>query len=75
MVYLGGPRGRSAGQRRGIYLHDPPPGYHRPRPHLAQKDRQRLLHRDAILLYVLIAVGALLVTGFIVMMILAALHV
>jgi hypothetical protein len=38
------------------------------------KDRQRMLHRDAILLYVLIAVLALLVVGFLVMMLLAVVH-
>ena len=75
MVYLGGPRGRSAGQRRGIYLHDPPPGYRRPHPRVPLKDRQRMLRRDAVLLYVLIAVLAVLVVGFVVMMLLAAMHV
>jgi len=75
MVYLGGPRGRSAGQRRGIYLHDPPPGYRRPHPRVPAKERQRILRRDAVLLYVLIALLSLLVIGFVVMMLLAAMHV
>jgi hypothetical protein len=39
MVYLGGPIGPR--RRRGIYLHDPPPGYHPPRPRLPLKDRQQ----------------------------------
>ena len=31
MVYLGGPRRRRGGAgAKGIYLHDPPPGYHPP---------------------------------------------
>jgi hypothetical protein len=35
MVWIGGPR-----RRRGLYLHDPPPGYHPPRPRMPLKDRQ-----------------------------------
>jgi hypothetical protein len=36
MVWIGGPR-RDPGDRlgrgrRGLYLHDPPPGYHPPQP-------------------------------------------
>jgi hypothetical protein len=54
MVYLGGPRGRRRPiTGRGIYLHDPPPGYHPPRPHVPEKDRRRLLRRESILLRVL----------------------
>ena len=47
MVYLGGPR-----RRRGIYLHDPPPGYRRPRPRIPLKDRQREARQDWILMRV-----------------------
>jgi hypothetical protein len=50
MVYLGGPTGPR--RRRGIYLHDPPPGYHRPRPRLPLKDRQRQARQDWILMRV-----------------------
>ena len=52
MVYLGGPRGR----RRGIYLHDAPPGYRPPRPRIPLKDRQREARGDWILLRVLTVV-------------------
>ncbi len=43
MAWLGGPRGWRPGitRIRGIYLHDPPPGYHPPRPEIPLKDRQR----------------------------------
>jgi hypothetical protein len=51
MVWLGGPRrGRGTGGARGIFLHDPPPGYQRPR--MSSKDRQRLLRDDWILMRV-----------------------
>jgi hypothetical protein len=54
MVYLGGPRGRRRPiSGRGIYLHDPPPGYHQPRPHVPEKARRRFLRRETILLRVL----------------------
>ncbi len=48
MVYLGGPIG--PGRRTGIYLHDPPPGYHPPRPRLPLKDRQRQAHQEQVLM-------------------------
>ena len=47
MVYLGGPR-----IRRGIYLHDPPPGYRPPRPRIPLKERQREARQDWILMRV-----------------------
>ena len=52
MVWLGGPRGWRPGRTRirGIYLHDPPPGYHPPRPRLSLKDRQRQARQDWILM-------------------------
>jgi hypothetical protein len=58
MVWLGGPRrnpedhlGRGA---RGIYLHDPPPGYRPPQPKMMPlKDQQRIARRDWILEHVL----------------------
>lgn len=54
MVYLGGPRRRArAGRASGIYLHDPPPGYHPPQPRMPLKDRQRIARRDWILEHVL----------------------
>jgi hypothetical protein len=48
MVYLGGPIGPR--QRRGIYLHDPPPAYHPPRPRLPLKDRQRQARQEQVLM-------------------------
>jgi hypothetical protein len=57
MVWIGGPRrdpedhlGRG---RRGLYLHDPPPGYHPPQPRMTVKDRQRIARQDWILEHVL----------------------
>ena len=56
MVYLGGPRRRRGILTKGIYLHDPPPGYRAPRLRMPLKDRQRLARRERILLEVLTAV-------------------
>jgi hypothetical protein len=55
MVYLGGPIDPRR-RRRGIYLHDPPPGYRPPRPRIALKDRQREAREDWILVRVLTVV-------------------
>ena len=57
MVWIGGPR-RDPGDRlgrgrRGLYLHDPPPGYHPPRPRMPLKDQQRIARQDWILEHVL----------------------
>jgi hypothetical protein len=57
MVWIGGPR-RDPGDRlgrgrRGLYLHDPPPGYHPPQPRMPLKDRQRIARQDWILEHVL----------------------
>ncbi len=52
MVYLGGPRGRKRTLSRGIYLQDPPPGYHAPRPRIPLKERQREAREDWVLLRV-----------------------
>ena len=50
MVYLGGPRRGMRG--RGIYLHDPPPGYRAPRLRIPLKQRQRKAREDYILMRV-----------------------
>jgi hypothetical protein len=63
MVWLGGPRGRRGGRTRGIYLHDPPPGYHPPRPHIPLPVRQRHARREYILLRVTTAILGLLVAA------------
>ena len=55
MVWLGGPRGRG-GRSRGIVLHDPPPGYRRPRPRVPLKERQREAREDWVLMRVLTVV-------------------
>jgi hypothetical protein len=57
MVWIGGPR-RDPGDRlgrgrRGLYLHDPPPGYHPPQPRMSLKDRQRRARLDWILEHIL----------------------
>jgi hypothetical protein len=70
MVYLGGPIGPR--RRRGIYLHDPPPGYHPPRPRLSLKDQQRqarqewVLMRAATVVLVLTAAAFLLIISLII---------
>lgn len=69
MVYLGGPRKRGrTGGAKGIYLHDPPPGYHPPRPHLPLKERQREARQEFILMRVVTVVLALTAGAFLVMM-------
>jgi len=69
MVYLGGPRRRSrAGRASGIYLHDPPPGYHPPRPRIPMKDQQRKLRQDYVLMRIVTVVLILTTTAFLAMM-------
>ncbi len=71
MVWLSGPRrGRLRGnqpnliRQRGIYLHDPPPGYRPPRMPL--KDRQRMVRRDRVLMRVATVVLILAAAAFLV---------
>ncbi len=70
MVYLGGPRGRGP-RRRGLYLHDPPPGYRPPRSRMAKQARVRMMRQDWILMrvttVVAVAVVVALLTVFVVM--------
>ena len=40
------------GRTRGIVLHDPPPGYHPPRPRIPLKERQREAREDFVLMRV-----------------------
>ena len=72
MVWLGGPRGRGwrpgYTRPRGIYLHDPPPGYHPPRPEIPLKDRQRQARQDWVLMRVATVVLALAAAAFMVIM-------
>jgi hypothetical protein len=70
MVWLGGPRrsDRLGKGRRGIYLHDPPPGYHPPRPEIPLKDRQRQARQDWILMCAASIALALAAVAFIVIM-------
>ena len=64
MVYPGGPIGPR--RRRGIYLNDPPPGYHPPRPRLSSKDQQRKAHQEQVLIRVASAVLVLTAAGILV---------
>ena len=70
MVWIGGPRGwsRVRGRPRGIYLHDPHPGYHPPRPEIPLKDRQRQARQDWILMRVATMVLILAAVAFMVIM-------
>lgn len=69
MVWIGGPRRRGrAGRASGIYLHDPPPGYHPPRPRGQLKAQQRKLRQDYVLMRVVTVVVVLLAAAFLVMM-------
>ena len=72
MVWIGGPR-RDPGDRlgrgrRGLYLHDPPPGYHPPRPRIPMKDQQRKLRQDYVLMRIVTVVLILTTTAFLAMM-------
>jgi len=62
MVWIGGPRRDQADRlgrgRRGLYLHDPPPGYHPPRQRTPLKYQQRMARQDWILEHVLAVVLA-----------------
>ena len=71
MVWIGGPRrnDRLGRGRRGIYLHDPPPGYHPPRPESPLKDRQRQARQEWVLMRVATVVLALVAVAFIVIMV------
>ena len=66
MVWLGGPRPGRYSRRRGIYLHDPPPGY-RPRE-IPSKDRQRMARQDWLLMRVATVVLVLVAAAFMVIM-------
>ena len=72
MVWLGGPRGWRLGRPArpsGIYLHDPPPGYHPPRPEIPLKDRQRQARQDWVLMRVATVVLILVAAAFMVIMV------
>jgi hypothetical protein len=76
MVWIGGPRrdpqdhlGRG---RRGLYLHDSPPGYRPPRPRMSLPQQQRKLRQDWLLEHILVVIlvpSALVVLVIIVLMI------
>jgi hypothetical protein len=65
MVYLGGPIGPR--RRRGLYLHDPPPGYHPPTPRLSVKDQQRQARQEWILVRVATVILVLTAAAVLVM--------
>ena len=74
MVWIGGPR-RDPGDRlgrgrRGLYLHDPPPGYHPPRPEIPLRDRQRKARQDWVLEHVAAVVLILTAAAFMVIIVL-----
>ena len=70
MVYLGGPRRRRGTSGRGIYLHDPPPGYRPPRPRMPLRERQRQAREDWVLLRVATVVLILLAAAMAVIIVL-----
>ena len=71
MVWLGGPgKWWGSSRARGIYLHDPPPGYHLPRPEIPLKDRQRQARQDWLLMRVATVVLIIAAVAFMVIMIL-----
>ena len=69
MVWLGGPgKWWGSSRARGIYLHDPPPGYHPPRPEIPLKDRQRQARQEWVLMRVATVVLILVAVAFMVIM-------
>jgi hypothetical protein len=66
MVWLGGPRTRRGTRGRGIYLHDPPPGYRPPRLRIPLKTRQRKAREDFILMRVTTVILVLTAAAFLV---------
>ena len=70
MVWIGGPRRDQADRlgrgRRGLYLHDPPPGYRPPPSRMTVKDRQRIARQEWILEHVLAVILILSATAFMV---------
>jgi hypothetical protein len=62
MVYLGGPG--SPRKRRGLWLHDPPPGYHRPRARTSRRERQRTARQELITMRVATVVLILTAVAF-----------
>jgi hypothetical protein len=68
MVWLGGPRRRGGRGPRGIYLHDPPPGYHPPRLRIPLKDRKRQAREDFFLMRAATVVLVVAAAAFIVIM-------
>ncbi len=71
MVWLGGPRGRG-GRTKAIVLHDPPPGYRRPRLRIPLQDRQRKAREDYVLMrvatVVVVLAAAAIAVFFVLMM-------
>jgi hypothetical protein len=76
MVWLGGPHRRGI-RGRGIYLQDPPPGYHPPHgPKLPLKERQREAREEYILMRVTSIVLVLAATAFmVIIVVIIATHV
>ena len=69
MVWFGGPgKWWGSSRARGIYLHDPPPGYHPPRPEIPLKDRQRQARQEWVLMRVATVVLILVAVAFMVIM-------
>ena len=74
MVWIGGPR-RDPGDRlgrgrRGLYLHDPPPGYRPAAPRMSFKQQQRTMRRDWVLEHILVVILLPSVVGIAVIIVL-----
>jgi hypothetical protein len=71
MVYLGGPR-RRVGRAKGLYLHDPPPGYHPPKPRISKLERQREAREEWVIMRVGTVVLVLVAVAVVVIVVLMA---
>jgi hypothetical protein len=52
-------------RRIRLWLHDPPPGYHRPRPRTSQKERQRTARQELVTMRVATVVLILTAAAFV----------
>jgi hypothetical protein len=67
MVYLGGPSGPR--RRRGLYLHDPPPGYRPPKQRIPEEEQRRRVGRDRVLIQAATVVLVITATAFLALII------
>jgi hypothetical protein len=68
MVWIGGRRNR----RQGLFLHDPPPGYHAPRSRMSEAERARKMRQEWLLEHILVVVLVPVAVAVVVIIVLMA---